>query len=105
MLIYNHRVLQNLTVANFNADGINRQRSTLIAFLARHKIDIMCISETHLIPEQQFKIAGYQIYRKDRIDENASGGVAVLIKRNISHSLHTMPHLATLEAIAINLIL
>lgn len=98
-----HQTIHNLTVLNFNANGLKKQRSLFIAFLARHNIDIACISETHLIPTEPFKIAGYKIYRNDRTAEQASGGAAILIKKNIDHYSINFADMRSIEAVAIKL--
>lgn len=80
-----NKIIQNLTILNWNANGINNQRSLFIAFLARYNVDIACISETHLDEVTKFRIPGYNVYRKDRCSEVAAGGVAVIIKSKYEH--------------------
>lgn len=82
---------------------ILNQRTILITFLARHNIDIACITETHLSEVDVLKIPGYQVYRYDRAAQIASGGVAVLIKKKIIH--HPIPNLPqlTLETIGVKI--
>lgn len=96
-----NRTIQNLTILNFNANGLKKQRSLFIAFLSRHNVDIACISETHLIPTEPLRIPGYRIYRHDRTAEQASGGAAILIRRNIEHHPLDLGELQTLEAVSI----
>lgn len=36
-------------------------------------VDIVCISETHFISTEPFRISGYKIYRNDRITQHTSG--------------------------------
>ena len=95
----------NLNLLNWNANGLKEKKSVFLDFLLRHNIDIACVSETHFIPTQQFKIGGYNIYRTDRLAPHASGGVAIFIKRNIKHYEIILPELTSIEAVAINLIL
>lgn len=89
---------------NWNANGIKFKKSTLIEFLTRHKIDIACITETHLKNTDSFKINGYNIYRTDRDSIHSSGGVAILIKKSIKHHQATIPKMINLEAIALILL-
>lgn len=98
----NH-ILHNLTIANWNANGIKNKRTTFIAFLASHNIDIACVTETHLINNEKFTIPGYRIYRHDRIAPIASGGVAVIIKRSLAHHEKYLPVLQHIEATSIEL--
>ncbi|KAL4125790.1 hypothetical protein QTP88_010030 [Uroleucon formosanum] len=81
--------------------ALNPKKSSLMEFLFRHKIDIACITETHLKNTETFKINGYNIYRKDRDTIHSSDGVAILIKRTIKHHQLTNPELINIEAISI----
>ncbi|KAE9522699.1 hypothetical protein AGLY_016921, partial [Aphis glycines] len=101
--ITNNLSLQNLNVLNWNANGIKSKKSSLIEFLTRHKIDIACITETHLKNHETFKLNGYNIYRKDRDHIHSSGGVAILIKKNIKHYQSITPNMIGLEAISITI--
>lgn len=98
----NH-ILQNLTIANWNANGIKNKRATFIAFLASHNIDIACVTETHFIRNEKFTIPGYKIYRHDRIAPIASGGVAIIIRKRLAHHEKCLPELQHIEATSIEL--
>uniref|UniRef100_A0A1Y1K0C8 Reverse transcriptase domain-containing protein n=1 Tax=Photinus pyralis TaxID=7054 RepID=A0A1Y1K0C8_PHOPY len=93
--------LNNLLITNYNADGITRQRSSIIVFLSQHNVDIICVSETHLTNEQILKIPGYNIYRNDRQSNTASGGVAIIYKKNITAHQLDLPKTNTIETVAI----
>jgi hypothetical protein len=67
-------------------------------FIARRKIDLDCITETHLKNHETFKISGYNIYRKDKDAIHSSGGVAILIKKNIKHYQSITPNINNLES-------
>lgn len=99
----NKKTINNITVLNWNADGIKRQRSVFIEFLSRHNVDVACISETHLLSSDKFKLPGYEVYRKDRETSTASGGVAIIIKRKLAHHSLADPNLVNLETVAINM--
>lgn len=98
-----HHTLHNLTLLNWNTNGVKSQRAIFISFLARYKVDIACITETHLSEGEIFKINGYHIYRQDRLSTTSWGGVAILIKRNIEHSTPEDTITNSLETIAINI--
>lgn len=93
--------LKEIKLANWNANGTKSKKSTLIEFLSRHKIDIACITETHLKNTDLFKINGFNIYRTDRNSTHSSGGVAILIKKNIKHYQSTLCNITNIEATAI----
>lgn len=78
---------------------------TFLNFLINHSIDIACVTETHLKSDETLRISGYKIYRCDRDAENASGGSAIIIKKNISHHEISLPDLDSIEATAINVTL
>lgn len=95
--------LKEIKLVNWNANGMKSKKSTVIEFLSRHKIDIACITETHLKNTDKFKINGFNTYRTDRDSTHSSGGVAILIKKNIKHHQSTIPDMINLEAIAITI--
>lgn len=72
-------------------------------FLNNHNVDIACVSETHLKPEESFKISNYKIYRKDRICDFAAGGVAILIKKNIRHDPIIVPNMISFELVGVQI--
>lgn len=101
----NRSISNNLTILNWNANGIKRQRNLFTQFLHHHNIDVACISETHLVPNESFKIPNYRVHRKDRICEYAAGGVAVIIKNTIKHETVLIPNMVSLEIIGIKIFL
>ena len=100
---FNHCYVNNLTLLNWNANGLKEKRSTFISFMARHNIDVACVSETHLAPAENFKISGYSVYREDRLDPIASGGVAIFVRRTLDHHHILLPALTTLESVGVKI--
>lgn len=100
-----HSIIQNLNVLNWNANGLKNKKNVFLAFLARHNIDIACVTETHLFNNEPFKISGYSTYREDRVHPIASGGVAIFISKRINHHHIYLPQLASIEAVGIKLML
>ena len=47
---------------------------------------VICLSETWLKPNNKFKLKGYDILRKDRLQGNC-GGVAILLKRELKYKV------------------
>lgn len=101
----NNKVSKTLNLLNWNANGIIPKRASFIHFLESHKIDVACITETHLPPQKAFRIPNYSCYRYDRPSQKASGGVAILVNRAISHGPLSVPQNQAIEAkgIQINL--
>ncbi|GBN19842.1 hypothetical protein AVEN_198109-1, partial [Araneus ventricosus] len=50
----------------------------------------VALQETHLKPENSFRLHGYIVFRKDHPANRASGGVDLLISNNIPSSLLTL---------------
>ena len=100
----NNQLFSQLTLLNWNANGLHKKYSTFITFLYEHNIDIACVSETHLLNEKNFKIPNYKIYRHDRNARIASGGVAIIIKHKLSHHSIYLPNIPDLEAVCIQLL-
>ncbi|GBN36227.1 hypothetical protein AVEN_233521-1 [Araneus ventricosus] len=55
-----------------------------------HQPACVALQETHLKPENSFRLHGYTVFRKDHPANRASGGVALLISNNIPSSLLTL---------------
>ena len=77
----------DLVVMQLNVRGISSKRDQLIDLLensVRNKhVDIVLISETWLtVHSPDLKIAGYEVYRQDRIHKKG-GGVAILISSKL----------------------
>jgi ribonuclease HI/endonuclease/exonuclease/phosphatase family metal-dependent hydrolase len=68
---------------HWNAEGVSNKKTELENFLFENSIDICCIQETHLKPEKNFKIRGYQVTRNDRL-ERTKGGVMTLVRNNLN---------------------
>ena len=56
----------------------NRKRQ----LLDRSQLDIICIQETGLRPEDSFSLPGYNIVRRDILYD---GGVCILIHENLTY--------------------
>ncbi|GFU07196.1 putative RNA-directed DNA polymerase from transposon X-element [Trichonephila clavipes] len=69
-------------------------------FVDKHAPDLFLIQETHLRPEDSFKIPNYRCYRNDRTHPAPGrGGTAVLIKNCIPHyHVPTPPQFTGVEA-------
>jgi len=71
-----------LIVVHWNAEGVQRKKSELQAFLHSNKVDIACVQETHLNANIRFFIRGYESFRCDR-PTGHKGGVMTLVKHGI----------------------
>ncbi|GFU02306.1 putative RNA-directed DNA polymerase from transposon X-element [Trichonephila clavipes] len=88
-----------LTIFFWNADGVRSRIVEMRDFIDKHAPDLL-LQETHLRPEHFFSIPNYICYRNDRINSARGwGGIAILIKKNISHfHVPTPPLLTGVEA-------
>ena len=62
-----------LRVVAWNANSINPKLQEFKEFLARFKVDVALISETHLKPCHRANIANYSSYRNDRLTGRGGG--------------------------------
>lgn len=90
-----------LNIINWNANGVLNKKIELGNFLRSTKTDIMVITETFLKPDNIFKINNYAIHRLDRTT-GPKGGVAIVVRSDIAHSLGKNPVTKTIETIQIN---
>ena len=73
---------KNVILGNLNVNFL-RNKIEAVEELMRNNIDISLFSETKLdetFPNQQFKISGYKMLRRDR---NKHGGIIFYINENI----------------------
>lgn len=89
--------IESLTLASWNADGLEKKGYELRCFLSDHDIDILLIQETFLKPSHKFKIPNYLLYRDDRLGRQ-KGGTAIAIKKNINHYHLAIDNLTSIEA-------
>lgn len=75
-----------INIITWNARGIRNKKDELFNFLLNRNIHVCLISETLLNHSISIKHRDFYCYRNDRI-QNRGGGVAVLIRKNIEHTL------------------
>ncbi len=73
----------NLTVAQWNAEGLGKKKPELQQFLRSNDIDVICIQETHFNEDSHplFFMRGYEAFRQDRARHK--GGIITLVKSSI----------------------
>ena len=76
----------NITICHWNLNNISAHNYTklflLIAYIAIHKFDIICLSETYLdssttSDDDNLAISGYNLIRSDHPSNNKRGGVCI----------------------------
>nr|CAI5831681.1 unnamed protein product [Callosobruchus analis] len=94
----NNFPLENLL--QWNCNGLKHKYCELRSLLTEKQSFGICIQETHLKIDEPFSIKGFKIYRKEAVHEaRARGGVAILLKHNIS--AQEVPIQTELQAIAV----
>lgn len=76
-----------LTVFQWNANGIRSRTAEFRNYLSdnSNRPDIICLQETNLKPDQEFRLSGYNVVRRD--SNSLKGGVAVYIHSAISYTV------------------
>lgn len=72
--------MNGLKLAHININGLLNKLSGIKFLLLEKKLDILTITESHLSPgikDEQIKIAGFNMARKDRIIGNNWGGCLI----------------------------
>ena len=87
-----------LWILQWNCNGIVAHQDELKRHIAenRNKYDIICLQETHLKPDKNFSVAGYNVVRRDRV-EGSKGGVITLVRENLNYTELSNP--ANIECI------
>lgn len=70
--------------------------------MLHNEIDVVCLSETHLRNPDSCFLPGYSHYRLDRTNSQG-GGVSILIRNEVPHTLLPCPSTKVIESIAIEI--
>ena len=85
----------------WNANSVNNKIVELYEFLNQQHIQLSCISETFLNPNQHLlSHPDYNIYRFDRT-QNSRGGVAIIVNKSLNHQLLPNVNLKIIECISV----
>jgi exonuclease III len=79
-------MIKNINIITWNARGINHKSYELFDFLIDNNIHICLATETWLKNNISLSHKNFFVYRNDRVIKKG-GGVAIIIKKNLSHSL------------------
>ncbi|RWR99187.1 hypothetical protein B4U80_14837, partial [Leptotrombidium deliense] len=65
-----------IKIVHLNANGFYRRKSEIQFFIEKYKINVICITESHLNDhcDTEIKISGYNCYRLDS-ERNKFGGI------------------------------
>lgn len=74
-----------LRIASWNAAGLKNKLTDLATFINLNRIDIMIVTETHLIRDDDVNIKGYYLYPANHTSNRRRGGAAIFIKTSIRH--------------------
>jgi exonuclease III len=80
--------IKKLKIMSWNSQSIRLKIPELSFFADINKVDIILIQETWLNEASYIKLPGYTCYRSDRVSLtiNCHGGVAIFIKKSITHT-------------------
>lgn len=95
--------VNSLKISYWNANGIFHKSHDFFRFLSNNEIDVSLVCETFLKTNLKLSHSDYKIYRLDRTGRR-KGGVAVIVKSGILHTLLPSFHLKVLEAIGISIV-
>lgn len=89
-----------INMITWNARGIRNKHLELFQFLISYNIHICLVSETGLNSNLSIKNSEFKIYRNDRTTSRG-GGVAVIVRKNVSHQLLPIIDTTIIENIGI----
>ena len=70
---------QQFKFANWNAHSVFNKRQEIEAMLSLHDLNMLCITETWIVPDLVFEFFGYLTFRCVR-RSGRGGGVLILIR-------------------------
>ena len=79
---------QSLRIAYANLNGARSKLTSIKEIIEDQKPDIFALVETHLKPKQDISIKGY-IFKALSRENKGGGGIAILIKKEISYMMNT----------------
>lgn len=95
----------NLNILYWNANSIANKILEFYSFLTQHNVDIACICETFLKPDQNIAShPDYVIYRLDRDLQQRGGGVLLAVKKSIKHSILPSLNTKILECLGVSVL-
>lgn len=77
---------ENFNICTWNANGIQKHKLELEAFLQETDTAIICVQESHLHTSDVFRIKGFHIERKDRAGAKRGGGVMIAVRQTICYA-------------------
>jgi hypothetical protein len=92
----------NLNVMTWSADSISPKKHEFFYFLLSNDIDIALINETFLKQAIPFSHPDFRCYRLDREGARTKGGVAIMVRQSLPHSLLSPFRTKVLECIGIS---
>ena len=95
-------MIKNINIITWNARGINHKSYELFDFLIDNNIHTCLATETWLKNNISLSHKNFFVYRNDRVIKKG-GGVAIIIKKNLSHSLLPLINTSIIENIGIKL--
>ncbi len=93
----------NLKILAWNCNGILQRQNEIQLFLDLGQIDICLLSETHLTTQSHIKIRGYEVHSAVHPNNNARGGSAVIIKKDIKYHLQQKLESDEMQAISVSI--
>jgi hypothetical protein len=92
-----------LKIVTWNAQSIRGKKLEFFDFLVSEGVDVALVSETWLEQNIHFTHADYITYRLDR-ENDAHGGVAIFVRRQIKHQLLPAFNTEVIESIGVKII-
>ena len=89
-------------ILQWNCRSIKANFEELTLLVNKQKPVAVCLQKTFLKDSHKFQLKYHSCYLKNFTDNvKASGGVAVIVKNNVSH--HFVKFVTTLQAVAVNI--
>lgn len=99
---YLHRE-SSLVILLWNSNGILNRRNELELTMNTNRIDVVLLTETHLLSRYNLYFPNYVTYRSDHPDQTGHGGTAIIIKRTLTHHLIPTQNTPSLQSTSISL--
>lgn len=85
----------------WNAQSVRSKKLEIFSQISSGDIHVSLISETHLSGGDSFSDPRFRTYRLDRDDGRKGGGVAMIIRKDVTHRPLPCPQTVSIEAMAV----
>lgn len=96
--------IKSIKILSWNADGLHYKIDCLKSYIVENNIDVVLLSQTRLMPEDNFYIPKYTMIRTDStVNKHRYGGTAVILRKSFKYEALPIEYNECFETTSIKL--